>query len=129
MNYEFKGNDVLINGKWRQISDLLHEMDEHEFSALSAARELFHFEKSHKYCGFCGAETVSAQDEVVYARKCPNPACESNKNYLYPSYSIASITIVARNMGSEILVGHNAAWPQNKVSLLAGFMQDRKSVV
>lgn len=123
MTYEFKGSSVLIDGEWRQIRDLLHEMDGQAFAALAAAREIDHFSKSHKYCGFCGKETVYAPDEMTYARKCPDPACEGGKNYFYPSYSIASITVVSKNGGNEILLGHNAAWPENRVSLLAGFMQ------
>ena len=123
MKYEFNGGNVLINGEWRQIRDLLHEMDEKEFAVLSAEYEISHFAESHKFCGYCGAATVSAEDEIPYARKCPNHECKGGKNVLYPSYSIASITIAARSGGEEILLGHNTAWPKNRVSLLAGFMQ------
>lgn len=123
MEYEFKGGKALINGEWRSIRDLLHEMDEKEFAVLSAEYEISHFRESHKFCGYCGTETVSAEDEIAYARKCPNPECSGSRNVLYPSYSIASITIVSRNGGQEILLGHNTAWPKNRVSLLAGFMQ------
>lgn len=128
MKYEFKNGKALINGEWVSIRNLLHEMDEKEFSVLAAGYEISHFEESHRHCGYCGAETVPAQDEISYARKCPNPDCKGNKNFLYPSYSIASITIVARNGGQEILLGHNTAWPANRVSLLAGFMQPGESL-
>lgn len=121
---EFKDGNVLADGKWRSIRELMSELDEEEFAHLSEKREIDHFIKSTKFCGFCGAATVQAEDqEVRYARKCPNENCQGNKSFLYPSYSIATITIVSRNEGNEILLGHNMAWPHGRVSLLAGFMQ------
>lgn len=123
-NCKFRDDMAFVGGSWRKMRDLLHEMDENSFSALSSEYEIWHFLKSHRHCGYCGAETVLAgDDEIHYAKKCPNPDCEGSRKVLFPSYSIASITIVARKGGKEILLGHNTAWPEGRFSLFAGFMQ------
>lgn len=122
--YLFDGDKVFINGLWCNIRDVLSEMSSAEFAELAKARALDYFEKTNVFCGRCASPMELAQDpEIAYAKHCSNKSCEGYKKFTYPSFSVAAIIAVSRKNNSELLFGHNCAWPQNRVSLLAGFMQ------
>jgi len=81
---------------------------------LSRARQILHWERTHRYCGTCGAETVLSGHEPC--RTCPG--CGET---FYPRMSPAVIVRITR--GRRILLAHNDRFPENFYSNIAGFVE------
>lgn len=120
----FDGDTVYYKGKWQTIRSLVSTMSQDEFSFLAKERAKDYFLKTHKYCGICGATTETADDkEIPYAKRCSDKNCVGNKNFFYPTFSIAILVAITRNNGQELLLAHNTAWINNTYSVIAGFLQ------
>ena len=122
--YIFNGDSVFHNGSWETIRSLMSVLSPEEFNELAGEKAVDFFLETHRFCGICGSRTEPAPDrEIKYALRCSSAGCAGHSRFMYPSYSIASITLVTRKKGKELLLAHNTAWPSDRVSLLAGFMQ------
>ena len=120
----FKGDTVLWKGGWVTLRSLLTSLPPEEFAALSRARGLEHFAATHAFCGRCGAPMEAAPDaEAPHARRCSSAACEGHKTFSYPAFSVAILAVVTRSAGAELLLAHNRSWPDDRLSLVAGFLQ------
>jgi len=108
----------------------------HEFSHLKAlldtlpaatrslaarALELLEFDRSHRFCGQCGAPTALVTRPAPM-RRCPNPDCGREH---YPR--VSPVVIVAVERGSEILLGRSPHFPPGLYSALAGFVDAGES--
>jgi NAD+ diphosphatase len=97
---------------------LYGRLPENLFSLAGRAAQILEWDRTHRFCGRCGAPTQRMQDER--ARRCP--ACQL---LAYPRLSPAVIMLVRR--GDDILLGRNAArgtfW-----SVLAGFVEPGESL-
>jgi NAD+ diphosphatase len=78
------------------------------------ARQLLEWEFNHRFCGACGAPTISRREER--AKECP--ACG---HISYPRLSPAIIVSVTR--GREILLARSPRFPRGRYSVLAGFVE------
>lgn len=122
--YIFNGDSVLSDGEWKTVRELMPILSPEEFNEMSGEKAIDFFIKTHRFCGICGSRTEPAPDrEVKYALRCSSAECAGHSHFMYPSYFIASITLVTRKNGEELLLAHNKAWPAGRISLLAGFMQ------
>ncbi len=99
----------LIVGGW---------IDDTEFTLLSAAMQIFYWNRDHQFCGRCGSATVEVSGER--ARR-----CESCQQHFYPRISPCVIAVVERD--DEILLAHNANFPAGLYSALAGFIEAGES--
>lgn len=127
--YRFNGDTVFRDGRWVPLRSLIPALSAEEFSALARARGMDFFEKTHVFCGRCGARTEQAPDPVTtYARRCPSPGCEGHKAFSYPSFSVAILVAVTRRAGAELLLAHNTAWPEPRLSIIAGFLNPGESL-
>jgi NAD+ diphosphatase len=97
---------------------LYGRLPEHLFSVAGRAAQILEWDRSHRFCGRCGARTERMEDER--ARRCPE--CE---HLAYPRLSPAVIMLIRK--GDEILLARNAQrggfW-----SVLAGFVEPGESL-
>jgi NAD+ diphosphatase len=82
------------------------------FDVLAGAAEVLHFERTHRFCGTCGAELVAKVDDR--ARRCDACAVE-----YYPRISPAIIVLV--HDGSRVLLTNAGGRPF--FALVAGFLE------
>ena len=125
----FKGDTVLWRGEWVTLRSLLTSLPPQEFAAVAHARSMAHFETTHAFCGRCGASMEPAPDAVTpHAKRCARPDCQGHTGFSYPAFSVAILAAVTRRSGAELLLAHNTAWPDPRMSLVAGFLQPGESL-
>ena len=90
-------------------------------SVLSYAKALFHWHRAHRYCGFCGTETV--QGQAGHVRVCSDDACEKIH---FPRIDPA--IIVAVQFEDRCLFGRQPSWAENRYSVIAGFVEPGESI-
>ncbi len=108
-------------GQWmnmRNFGDLLGSAD---WSLLAYARAYAYWHERTRYCGVCGSPTVSTLGGHV--RHCTNPSCGVDH---FPRSDPAIIVLVIS--GERCLLGRQHAWPAERFSTLAGFMEPGESV-
>jgi NAD+ diphosphatase len=88
---------------------------------LGYARAMVTWRGSHRYCGRCGAKTLAAKGGHV--RVCTNPACRHEQ---FPRIDPAIIVLVTD--GERALLGRQAAWPADRYSTIAGFVEPGESL-
>jgi NAD+ diphosphatase len=89
-------------------------MEEPFFALAGRAVQIVDWDRTHQFCGRCGAETVSLETER--GKKCP--AC-GLVNYPRLSPSI----IVAVRRGAELLLARSPHFAPGMYSVLAGFVE------
>jgi NAD+ diphosphatase len=125
----FKGDTVLWRGEWVPLRSLLTTLPPEEFAAVAQARSMDHFEATHAFCGRCGAPMEPAPDAVTpHAKRCARADCQGHASFSYPAFSVAILAAVTRRSGAELLLAHNTAWPDPRMSLVAGFLQPGESL-
>ena len=82
------------------------------FDVLAGAAEVIHFERTHRFCGACGAALVAKPDDR--AKRCE--ACAVD---YYPRIAPAIIVLV--HDGSRVLLTHAGGRPF--FALVAGFLE------
>ena len=89
-------------------------------NALSRALEVLEWDRSHRFCGSCGAPTEQRAAAIV--RHCTNDACRREH---FPR--VSPVVIVAVERGEEILLGRSHHFPPGIYSVLAGFVDAGES--
>jgi len=99
---------------WEGLRALFTVLEDAHFALAGRAVQLLDWDRSHRYCGRCGAPTEAKSEER--ARACP--AC---KLTVYPRISPAVMALVRRQ--GEILLGRSPHFPPGMYSALAGFVE------
>ncbi len=99
---------------WTSLRTLFSVLEDAHFALAGRALQLLEWDRTHRYCGRCGAPTEAKPDER--ARVCP--AC---KLPAYPRIAPAVMALVRR--GSRILLGRSPHFPPGMWSALAGFVE------
>jgi NAD+ diphosphatase len=94
-------------------------LDDQTFALAGRAFQLAEWDRTHRFCGVCGAGTELSANER--ARECPRCG-----HLHFPRVSPAIITRVDR--GEEILLAHAPAFPKGMYSVLAGFVEPGESL-
>jgi NAD+ diphosphatase len=97
----------------RQIGSLLSPQDA---ALLAYARAMLQWHRNHRFCGRCGAPTISEQGG--HLRRCSSPACATEH---YPRTDPAVIMLIWS--GDYCLLGRQRAWTPGMMSTLAGFVE------
>jgi NAD+ diphosphatase len=97
----------------RQIGSLLPRQDA---AMLAYARAMLQWHRNHRFCGRCGAPTVSEQGG--HLRRCSNPDCAAEH---FPRTDPAVIMLVWS--GEHCLLGRQKPWTPGMMSTLAGFVE------
>ena len=100
--------------RWEGLRALFSVLDDAHFALAGRALQLLDWDRSHHYCGRCGAPTQTKTGE--HARVCP--AC---RLAAYPRIAPAVMALVRR--GRELLLGRSAHFPPGMYSALAGFAE------
>lgn len=89
-----------------------------ESGLLAYASSMRHWHRAHSHCGHCGAQTVSG--EAGHVRTCPDG------HQVHPRTDPVVIMLVTD--GDRVLLGRQAAWPPDRWSSLAGFVEPGESL-
>ena len=89
-----------------------------ESGLLAYASSMRHWHLAHRHCGHCGAPTVSG--EAGHVRTCPDG------HQVHPRTDPVVIMLVTD--GDRVLLGRQAAWPPDRWSSLAGFIEPGESL-
>jgi NAD+ diphosphatase len=92
-----------------------------EAGLLGYARAIISWRRRHRFCGTCGAKTVSAKSGHVLV--CSDPSC---RNEQFPRIDPAIIVLVSD--GERALLGRQASWPIGRYSTIAGFVEPGESL-
>jgi NAD+ diphosphatase len=92
-----------------------------EAGLLGYARAIVSWRRRHRFCGMCGAETLSAKNGHMLV--CSNPTC---RNEQFPRIDPAIIVLVSD--GVRALLGRQASWPVGRYSTIAGFVEPGESL-
>lgn len=88
---------------------------------LGYARAIIAWRRRHRFCGTCGAKTVSAKSGHVLV--CSDPSCRHEQ---FPRIDPAIIVLVSD--GERALLGRQASWPIGRYSTIAGFVEPGESL-
>ncbi len=99
---------------WEGLRTLFSVLEDAHFALAGRAIQLLDWDRSHRYCGRCGAPTEAKTEER--ARTCP--ACKLSA---YPRIAPAVMALVRRE--GEILLGRSPHFPPGMYSALAGFVE------
>lgn len=99
---------------------LYGRLDDDYFAIAGRAVQILLWDRTHRYCGRCGQETVHAERER--ARLCPHCGLLS-----FPRLSPAVIMLISRGE-HELLLARNKAFVGGFFSVLAGFVEPGESL-
>jgi NAD+ diphosphatase len=102
----------------RRIGSL---MPREEAALLAYARGIAYWHERHRFCGLCGAPTLS--EEGGHVRRCTSAACATSH---FPRTDPAVIMLV--HDGQRCLLGRKPGWPAGMHSTLAGFVEPGESL-
>ncbi|MDR3630165.1 MAG: NAD(+) diphosphatase [Desulfocapsaceae bacterium] len=105
--------------EWIPLRSLVGRLDAASFDRWGRAAQILNWQKTHRYCGACGAATVEHPSEL--ARVCPS--CSLT---WYPRIAPCIIVLIAR--GKEILLARSPHFRPGMYSTLAGFIEPGESV-
>ena len=100
----------------RQVGSLLGDRDA---GLLTHAVALANWHETHTHCPICGTPTTVKPGG--HSTTCPNDGTEH-----FPRTDPAVIMLVTDPAG-RCLLAHNKAWPERRVSILAGFVDPGES--
>jgi NAD+ diphosphatase len=97
----------------------LWNVDESFFVMAGRAKQIVEWNRTHRFCGRCGAETEFGSEPL--SKKCPRCGMA-----FYPRLSPAVIVLVRR--GDEVLLARSPGFPPGMYSVLAGFVEPGESI-
>ncbi len=117
-NYSFIDVDDQFNVptgySFESMRDCRDYYKDTSYAYAAHAFQLLNWGRQHRYCGVCGNEFHTLGKE--YAKKCAKCG-----NLLFPQTSNAVITGIIKD--GQLLLAHNANFPENLYSLIAGFVE------
>lgn len=100
--------------KFSHIKSLIGHLNTETFNLAAKAFHLMNWNETHNYCIKCGTLVDFHKDEQ--AKVCPSCGYIS-----YPTISPAIITAIIKE--NKILLAHNAQFPKDLFSVIAGFLE------
>ena len=114
--------DEPVGHRWMPLRGLFGQLDDVTWTAAGRAEQIVAWDRTHRYCGRCGAETDRHPKER--ARVCPR--CRLMQ---FPRLSPATITLVTRGENDEeVLLAHGRQFGARFFSCLAGFVEPGESL-
>lgn len=105
--------------EFRSLRGLLSLLEEDLFFTAGRALQIIHWDRTHQYCGQCGAPTV--QENHQHSRRCSRCGLTT-----FPRLSPAVIVLVTR--GREVLLARSPRFTPGMYSTLAGFVEPGESL-
>jgi NAD+ diphosphatase len=94
-------------------------VDEDFFLKAGQAKQIVEWNRTHRFCGRCGAETEFGSESL--AKKCPGCGM-----IFYPRLSPAAIVLIRH--GDRVLLARSPGFPPGMYSVLAGFVEPGESI-
>jgi NAD+ diphosphatase len=94
-------------------------VDEDFFLKAGRAKQIVEWNRTHRFCGRCGAGTEFASEPL--AKKCPQCGM-----VFYPRLSPAVIVLIRH--GDRVLLARSPGFPPGMYSVLAGFVEPGESI-
>jgi NAD+ diphosphatase len=104
---------------WEGLRALFSVLDDAHFALAGRALQLLDWDRTHQFCGRCGARTEAHAEERV--RVCP--ACKLSA---YPRVAPAVMALIKR--GKQLLLARGPHFPPGMYSALAGFVEPGESL-
>lgn len=111
--------DLSETRKFIDLRAIMGEIDHRDAGIAAAAKGIFEWRLAHGFCANCGNAVVAAH--AGWRADCP--ACGRQH---FPRTDPVVIMLVLD--GDRVLLGRQAAWPEQMYSLLAGFMEPGETV-
>jgi NAD+ diphosphatase len=99
---------------WQGLRALFGVIGEAQFALAGQALQVVEWDRTHQYCGACGAATAARMSER--SRECPSCGLVA-----YPRLAPAVMGLVRR--GRELLLARSPRFPKGMYSALAGFVE------
>lgn len=99
---------------WQGLRGLFGALDDAQFALAGRALQIVDWDRTHRYCGACGKETVARAAER--SRECPGCGLT-----VYPRIAPAVMALVRRDR--ELLLARSPRFPNGMFSALAGFVE------
>jgi NAD+ diphosphatase len=99
---------------WQNLRVLFGVLDDSLFALAGRALQLIDWDRTHQFCGACGAATQAKIEER--SRQCPDCGL-----VVYPRIAPAVMCLARR--GSQLLLGRSPRFPEGMYSALAGFVE------
>ena len=115
-----EGPDARADVSWRSLREIGADLDDTDAGLLTTATALAEWHRRHGYCPRCGSRTTVEQGGWV--RRCPVDGSEH-----YPRTDPAVIMAVT-DPDHRLLLGTGVHWPDDRVSVLAGFVEAGESL-
>lgn len=112
---------VPAGSRFEDLRQVAWSLPVDEVGLLGYARAIISWRRRHRFCGLCGADTVSAKSGHVLV--CSDPACRHEQ---FPRIDPAIIVLVSE--GERALLGRQASWPVGRYSTIAGFVEPGESL-
>lgn len=112
-----QGADQVV---WSGLRQVGADLDDTDAGLLTTATALTEWHRRHGHCPRCGTSTSVEQGGWV--RRCPRDGSEH-----HPRTDPAVIMAVT-DPDDRLLLGSGATWPQDRVSVLAGFVEAGESL-
>jgi NAD+ diphosphatase len=106
-------------GRFEELRSLAAVLPGAEAAIAGCAKSLFDWRTRHRFCAACGNESALA--DGGWKRVCP--ACRAEH---FPR--VDPVTIMLPWIGDRCLLGRQAAWPEGRMSALAGFLEPGESI-
>lgn len=100
---------------WEDLRLVAPRLDETDAGLFTSATALLRWHQVHTHCPRCGSPTDVVSSGWV--RRCPR-----DQSQHFPRTDAAVIMAVV-DEADRLLLGHNPAWPANRYSTLAGFVE------
>ena len=104
---------------FRDLRGMLGSIDEGFFAMAGRAKQVVNWNRTHRFCGRCGAGTIPGPTEL--SKECPRCGM-----HFYPRLSPAAIMLITG--GEELLLARSPHFPPGMYSALAGFVEPGESI-
>ena len=111
---ELPPGDVPEGMVLKDLRSLYEVLDEDLYLLAGRAIQIVNWDRTHQFCGQCGAETITKDDEM--AKLCPECGFTS-----FTRLSPAVITAIIKD--GKLLMAQHTRTPGNMYGLIAGFVE------
>ncbi|CAN5561981.1 NAD(+) diphosphatase [soil metagenome] len=104
---------------FQELRGMLGSIDERFFAMAGRAKQIVNWNRTHQFCGRCGAGTIPGPTEL-------SKECSACGMHFYTRLSPAAIMLITS--GEQLLLARSPHFPPGMYSALAGFVEPGASL-
>lgn len=116
----FRPRQRIPDADFEPLRSIAHELDATDWPLLARGHSLLQWQQAHRFCGWCGHPTEALAGG--HRRRCSNPECH---RLHFPRTDPAVIMRITHE--DRLLLGRQPSWPEERRSVLAGFVHPGES--